>query len=408
MPIALLALAIGGFGIGTTEFVISGLLPDLSADLHVSIPTAGLLVSGYAFGVVVGAPLLTALGSRISRKTMLVSLMALFTVGNLLCAVAPTYGVLMVARLVTAFAHGAYFGIGSVVAADLVRPEKRAGAIAMMFTGLTVANVLGVPGGTALGQALGWRSTFWVVAAIGLVALAGIATLVPARPRPSADTGLRGELSVFRHGQVWLALAMTALGWAPVFTVITYVAPLATRVTGFSSGAVPILMVLFGVGMVAGNALGGRLADRALMPSLYGILAAVIAVSLLLFFVVHGKVAVVVVMLLLGVVGSATIAPLQTRVLDKAAGAPTMASAANIAAFNLGNTVGPFLGGLAIDAGLGYASTTWIAALIGAAGLAVALVSGALDRRAPERAVGAYAGITAEGLRPSELEHPRR
>ncbi|GAA4632161.1 MFS transporter [Actinoallomurus vinaceus] len=381
MPLALLALAIGGFGIGTTEFVISGLLPELSTDLHVSIPTAGLLVSGYAFGVVVGAPLLTALGSRVSRKTMLLALMGLFTVGNLLCAIAPGYGVLMVARLVTAFAHGAYFGIGSVVAADLVRPEKRAGAIAFMFTGLTVANVLGVPGGTALGQAFGWRSTFWVVSVLGVLALAGIAALVPAQPRPSTDAGFRHELSVFRRGQVWLALAMTALGWAPVFTVITYIAPIATRITGFSSGAVPLLMVLFGVGMVAGNTLGGRLADRALMPSLYAILGSVIAVSIVLAVVIHGKAGVVVVMLLLGVAGSATIPPLQTRVLDKAVGAPTMASAANIAAFNLGNTVGPFLGGLAIDAGLGYAAPTWIAALLGTAGLAVAVASGTLDRR---------------------------
>lgn len=382
MPIALLALAIGAFGIGTTEFVISGLLPELAADMSVSIPSAGLLVSGYAFGVVVGGPLLTALGARMPRKTMLMLLMGLFILGNLLCALAPGYAVLMVARLVTAFSHGAFFGIASVVAAGLVRPERRASALAMMFAGLTLANVLGVPAGTAFGQALGWRAPFWAVALIGVAGLVGIAALVPSRTDTADAAGLRQELAVFRSRQVWLALVMTALGWAPVFAIVTYIAPIMTDLAGFSSGTVPVIMVLFGLGMVAGNALGGRLADRALMNSLLVILAALSAVAFLMVAAVHNQGTAIAIVLLLGIVGTATVAPLQTRVLNKAEAAPTMASAANIAAFNLGNTVGPLLGGIAIDAGLGYSSPLWIAGLLGVAALGVTAVSATLDHRA--------------------------
>ncbi|GAA2438369.1 MFS transporter [Actinomadura vinacea] len=378
MPPALLALALGAFGIGTTEFVIAGLLPELAADFGTSIPAAGLLVSGYALGVVVGAPLVTAAGARLPRKTMLVGLMALFVAAHILSALAPSYGTLMTGRIVASFAHGAYIGLGAVVAADLVRPDRRAGAIALMFMGLSLSNVLGVPLGTFVGQNLGWRATFWVVAGIGVVALIGIAALVPRGDRPR--TGLRHELAAFRSRQVWLALAMTAVGWAPVLAVVTYVAPLLTEVTGYSAGAVPFVMVLLGVGMLAGGPLGGRYADRALMPSVYALLAAIIAVSAVLVAAAHHKIAVVVALTVFGVVASAAIPPLQTRVLDKATGAQALASAANVAAFNLGNSVGPFLAGLAISAGLGFTSPLWVAALLGAAGLAVALLSGALDR----------------------------
>ncbi|MFI6521332.1 MFS transporter [Spirillospora sp. NPDC050679] len=394
MPLALLALALGAFGIGTTEFVIAGLLPELAADFHTSIPAAGLLVSGYAFGCVVGAPLVTALGARLPRKTMLLGLMALFVAAHLLSALAPSFALLLAARIVASFAHGAFIGIGSVVAADLVRPEKRASAVALMFSGLSVANVLGVPAGTFLGQQLGWRSTFWAVAAIGVVALAGLAVLVPRRPRP--ETGLRHELAAFRSGQVWLVLAMTAVGWAPALAVITYVAPLLTEVTGFSKGAVPVVMTLLGVGMVGGSLIGGRYADRAPLASLYASLAALTVVSAGLLAAVHDKVAAVAALTVFGVVASATIPVLQTRVLDKASGAQTLASAANVAAFNLGNTLGPALGGLTIGAGLGYDSPLWVAALMGAAGLAIALVSGTLERRSADRpAVPADEGVPA-------------
>jgi len=382
MPAALLALAISAFGIGTTEFVIMGLLPEVAADFGVSIPSAGLLISGYALGVVVGAPVLTALASRVPRKTVLVALMGLFIAGNVLSALAPSYGLLMTGRVVAALSHGAFFGVGSVVAASLVAPAKQASAIALMFTGLTVANVLGVPAGTALGQAFGWRSTFWVVSALGVVGAIGILALVPHQPK-SDNVGLRGELAVFRRPQVWLALAMTALGFAGVFASFTYIAPMMTEVAGFSSGAVTWLLVLFGAGLFAGNLLGGKAADRKLMPSLYVILAALALVLVAFVFTAHAKVPAAITIALFGAAGFATVPPLQARVMAKAEGAPALASAANIAAFNLGNAGGAWLGGQAIGAGLGYTAPNWIGAVLAAAGLAVALVSGLLDRKTP-------------------------
>ncbi|WP_206795258.1 MFS transporter [Amycolatopsis sp. MtRt-6] len=382
MPAALLALAISAFGIGTTEFVIMGLLPEVAAGFGVSIPAAGLLISGYALGVVVGAPLLTALASRVPRKTVLVALMGLFIAGNVLSALAPSYGLLMTGRIVAALSHGAFFGVGSVVAASLVAPARQAGAIALMFTGLTVANVLGVPAGTALGQAFGWRSTFWVVSALGVAGAIGILALVP-HQEPAPGAGLRRELAVFRRPQVWLALVMTALGFAGVFASFTYIAPMMTEVAGFSSGAVTWLLVLFGAGLFAGNLLGGKAADRRLMPSLYVILAALALVLVAFVFTAHAKVPAAITIALFGAAGFATVPPLQARVLAKAEGAPALASAANIAAFNLGNAGGAWLGGQAIDAGLGYTAPNWIGAALAAAGLAVALVSGLLDRGSP-------------------------
>ncbi|MET1076248.1 MAG: MFS transporter [Umezawaea sp.] len=380
MRLALLALAIGAFAIGTTEFVIVGLLPDVAADLGVSIPSAGLLITGYALSVVVGAPLMTAFGSRLPRKTMLVALMAVFIAGNALCAVADDYALLMVGRAVAALCHGAFFGIGSVVAASLVAPNRQASAIAMMFTGLTVANVLGVPMGTALGQHFGWRSTFWAVTALGVVGIVGILALVP-RQEVVDTGGLRRELAVFRRPQVWLALAMTTLGFGGVFASFTYVAPMMTELAGLPGGAVTWVLVLFGAGLCAGNVLGGRAADRDLMRSLYVILALLAAVLAVFVFTVHSPVLAVITVGLLGAAGFATVPALQMRVMEKAEGAPALASAANIAAFNLGNAIGAWLGGLAISGGLGYAAPNWIGALLALSGLAVALFSGALDTR---------------------------
>ncbi|MCO1579771.1 MFS transporter [Crossiella sp. SN42] len=392
MPIALLALAISAFAIGTTEFVIMGLLPEVAADFGVSIPAAGLLISGYALGVVVGGPLLTALGGRLPRKTILVSLMGLFIAGNMFSALAETYGLLMTGRVVAALAHGAFFGVGSVVAADLVAPERRASALAMMFTGLTMANVLGVPLGTALGQQLGWRSTFWAVTALGVLGLVGVIALVP-RTKAAPGGGLRQELAVFRIPQVWLALAMTALGFGGVFASFTYIAPMMTQVAGFAPGTVTWLLVLFGVGLFVGNLLGGRAADRALMPSLYLFLAVLAAVLFTFTFTAHSQLGSVLTIALFGIAGFATVAPLQMRVLTKAAGAPALASAANVAAFNLGNAGGAWLGGLAIDHGLGYTAPNWIGGTLTVAGLAVALFSGWLDR-------GRRATISTEGATP--------
>ncbi|MFJ6516837.1 MFS transporter [Streptomyces filamentosus] len=384
MPLALLALAVGAFGIGTTEFVVMGLLPQIAADYGVSIPTAGLLVTGYALGVVVGAPVLTVLGAKVSRKRMLMLLMGLFVVGNLVSALAPAFGVMLAGRVVASLAHGSFFGIGSVVAAGLVAPDRKAGAIAMMFTGLTLANVVGVPLGTLLGQAVGWRTTFAVVAALGVAGLLGIARLVPALPRPEGAR-LRGELTAFRNPQVLLAMAMTVLGFGGVFAAITYIAPMMTEVAGYSEGAVTWLLVLFGTGMFLGNLIGGRYADRALMPLLYVTLGGLALVLALFTVTAHHKVLAAVTVLLVGALGFATVPPLQKRVLDQAHGAPTLASAVNIGAFNLGNALAAWLGGLVIAGGLGYTAPNWVGALLAAAALGLALWSAALERRAPAR-----------------------
>lgn len=380
MPLALIALAIGAFGIGTTEFVIMGLLPQIAGDYGVSIPHAGLLVTGYALGVVIGAPLMTALGTRISRKTMLMLLMGLFTAGNLLSAFAPSFPVMLAGRIVTSLAHGAFFGIGSVVAADLVAPQKKAGAIATMFTGLTVANIVGVPLGTFVGQIVGWRTTFAVVAALGVVGLLGIAKLVPALPRPEG-AHLRRELTAFRNPQVLLAMAMTVLGFGGVFAAITYIAPMMTDVAGYADGSVTWLLVLFGVGMFLGNLLGGRFADRKLMPMLYTSLGGLAVVLALFTLTAHNKILAAVTVLLVGALGFATVPPLQKRVLDQAHGAPTLASAVNIGAFNLGNALAAWLGGMVIAAGLGYTAPNWVGAALAAAALLLAFWSAALERR---------------------------
>lgn len=384
MPLALLALAVGAFGIGTTEFVIIGLLPDVSADFGVSVPTAGWLVTGYALGVLVGAPLLTILGTKVPRKQMLMALMGVFVVGNLLTALAPTFDVMVAGRLVASLAHGTFFGVGSVVAAGLVAPDRRAGAIATMFTGLTVANVVGVPLGTFVGHSVGWRTTFVLVAGLGVIGLVGIATLVPFIPRP-ADVRIRHELTAFRNVQVALAMLMTVLGFGGVFAAITYIAPMMTEVAGYSEGAVTWLLVLFGLGMVVGNLVGGRYADRHLMPFLYVSLGGLAVVLAVFTLTAHDKVLAAVSITLIGALGFATVPPLQKRVLDQASGAPTLASALNIGAFNLGNALAAWLGGVAISAGLGYTAPSWVGAALVAAALGTAVLSGMLERRSEAR-----------------------
>ncbi|PXY31393.1 MFS transporter [Prauserella muralis] len=385
MPLALLALAIGAFGIGTTEFVIMGLLPQVATEFDVSIPTAGLLVTGYALGVVLGAPVMTVLGTKIPRKRMLMLLMGLFVAGNLLSAVAPAYGVMLAGRTLASLAHGAFFGIGAVVAAELVAPHRRASAIALMFTGLTVANVVGVPGGTLIGQSLGWRFTFALVAGLGLVGLLGIARLVPDLPKPQG-VRLRHEIRALGNVQVLLAMAMTVLGFGGVFAAITYIAPMMTEVAGFSEGSVTWLLVLFGLGMVAGNLVGGRFADRALMPMLFVALGALAVLLAVFALTAHDQVASAVTIVLVGALGFATVPPLQKRVLDQAHGAPTLASAVNIGAFNLGNALAAWLGGLVIAAGFGYTAPNWVGAALAASALVLAVLSAALERRAAARA----------------------
>lgn len=382
MPIALLALTAGAFGIGTTEFVIMGLLMQVSADLHVSITAAGLLISGYALGVAVGAPILTIATRKLPRKTVLLALMAIFTLGNLACALAPSYELLMAARVVTSLAHGTFFGVGSVVATGLVAPERRASAIAIMFTGLTAATLLGVPAGAWLGLQYGWRATFWAVTLIGVLAFAVLAVFVPrvkgeARPAP-----LREELAVLVRPQVLLGLAMTVLGYAGVFVVFTYIQPLLTQVTGLSESAVSPILLVFGGGLAVGNILGGRLADRSTMPAVLGTLVALAAVLGAMQFTIGTPFTAVVFVGLLGIASFATVAPMQLRVLEKASGAgQNLASSLNIAAFNLGNALGAWVGGVVIDHGPGLRALGWVAALLTLAGLAIALWSRSLDRR---------------------------
>jgi MFS transporter, DHA1 family, inner membrane transport protein len=378
-PMPLIALALAAFAIGTTEFVIMGLLPEVSHDLGVSIPAAGLLVSGYALGVAVGAPLLAALTARLPRKTALLSLMGLFIVGNALCALAPGYTVLMVARVITAFCHGAFFGIGAVVAAQLVPAEQRARAIALMFTGLTLANVLGVPFGTFLGHVAGWRSTFWAVTAFGVLTAVGIALLVPplqGAPTPHLDR----EVRVLRQPQVMLALAMTVFGFGGVFTVFTYIAPILEQESHIAPAWVSAVLVLFGAGTTVGNVLGGKLADWWLMPSLAAILGALAVVLAVFAWTMHSMVASVITLFIFGTAAFATVAPLQMRIVQQAGDAPNLASTLNIGAFNLGNAGGAWLGGAVIGAGLGLSAVSLAGAGVAIGGLILTLVSMALER----------------------------
>lgn len=380
MPIPLLALALSAFAIGTTEFVIMGLLPDVARDLAVSIPSAGLLVSGYALGVAAGAPLLAVLTSKLPRKAALQALMIVFIVGNMLCAVAGDYRMLMIARVVTSFAHGSFFGIGAVVAASLVAREKQASAIALMFTGLTLANVLGVPFGTFVGQSFGWRLTFWIVAALGVLSLVSIAALVPNR-HDAGPVGLAREVRVLKEPQVWLALAMTVLGFGGVFVVFTYIAPILEQIGGFSPRAVTMILVLFGAGLTVGNVVGGKLADRALMPSLMGILVLLALVMGVFAKTSHLAVPAAVTVFVWGIAAFATVPPLQMRVVEKASHAPHLASTLNIGAFNIGNALGAWLGGLALTHGAGLDALPWVAVAVTVAALVVTMLAAYLDAR---------------------------
>ncbi|MFJ7623549.1 MFS transporter [Rhodococcus erythropolis] len=382
MPLGLIALAMGGFGIGLTEFVIMGLLPEVSADFEVTESVAGYLISGYALSVAIGAILLTAAVTRFERKKVLLSLMVLFIIGNLMSALAPSYEVMMGGRIVAALCHGAFFGIGSVVAADMVAPNKRAGAIAMMFAGLTIANVLGVPFGTLLGQQLGWRSTFWAITVIGVIALIGIAALVPTTPASTTGGGLRGELGAFRNKQVWLSIAITILGYGGMFGAFTYIAFTLTEVTGFATSSVPWLLILFGSGLFVGNFLGAKAADRSLTKALVWILAILTVVLIVFAATAESKVMTVISLFFMGAFGFATVPGLQMRIMNYASAAPTMASGANIAAFNVGNALGAWLGGITIAAGLGFTSPIWMGAAVTVAGLLVLIVAAKIDRPA--------------------------
>lgn len=388
MPAGLIALAVGGFGIGLTEFVIAGLLPEIAADFAISEATAGWLISGYALSVAAGGVGLTLAAAKLPRKWVLLALMVLFVIGNLFSAVGTSYEIAMVGRVIAALCHGAFFGIGAVVAGDLVAPERRASAIAMMFAGLTTANVLGVPLGTLLGQHFGWRSTFWVITGIGIIALVAIALLVPGWVNQTAGSqqgkgsgGVRGELAAFANVQVWLSLVITTLGFGGMFGAFTYIAFTLTEVTGFAASMVPALLVVFGVGLFAGNFGGGRAANISVPRTLFVVLSALTLVLVFFALTAESKVATVISLVLMGAMGFATVAPLQTRIMSYAGAAPTLASGANIAAFNLGNAFGAWLGGTTIAAGLGYVSPIWAGAAVTFAAVAVLVVAELLVRR---------------------------
>lgn len=381
MPLPILALAVASFCIGTTEFVIMGLLPEVAADLGVSIPAAGLLVTGYALGVVIGAPIIAIGTARLPRKPVLIGLASLFVLGNLLCAIAPTYWTLMIARVITALGHGAFFGIGSVVAASLVPANKRASAIALMFAGLTLANILGVPGGTALGEAYGWRATFFAVVVIGLVSVAAIAWLVPAGVAPPGKGGVAGEVKVLGKLQVWLAMIISALASGSLFAVFTYIKPILTDVTGLSVDSVTWVLLLFGGGMTIGNIIGGKLADWKLMPTAIGALVVMAAIHVAFAELSYSAPAAILLIFLWGVITFVIVPPMQMRVVETASEAPNLAATLNQGAFNAGNAAGAWAGGAAISMGISYADLPFVGATIALAAFGVAVFSFALDRR---------------------------
>lgn len=376
MPLALLALAIGGFGIGLTEFVIMGLLPEISADFNVTEAVAGYLISGYALAVAVGAIILTIAMTRLNRKVALVALLVLFIMGNMLSALAPSYEIMMLGRIIAALCHGAFFGIGSVVAAGLVAPNRQAAAISMMFAGLTSANVLGVPLGTFLGQAAGWRATFWAISIIGVIALIGIIVLIPASAaQPQNNGSILSEFRIFTSGQVWASILITVLGYGGMFGAFSYMAFTLTGVSGFASTTVPWLLVLFGVGLFVGNFLGGRAADKNLGRTLLTLFIGLVIILAIFSQVAGNQIATIIALFLMGGFGFATVPALQMRIMSYSTEAPTLGSGANIAAFNVGNALGAWIGGLTISAGLGYASPLWAGALITFAGLIVFLIA---------------------------------
>ncbi|MFD2091894.1 MFS transporter [Blastococcus deserti] len=456
MPLAVWAMVIGAFAMGADEFIVAGVVREIAASLHVTIGAVGHLESAYALGVAVGAPLFAAVGTRFPRRTMLLATTGVFLAGNLLSALGPTYGLIMSGRVVSAMAHGAFLGIAAVYAAELVDPARKGRAVATVFMGLTASTVLGAPIGAAVGQTLGWRSTFWTLVVFGGLALIGLLAFLPsahrsphphgdgdehahgaehahgtarghgaehgqgshdggehghrdasaahpaAGPGTAVDTdgldahalahlgggghgpGMREQLVALRRPAVWAALLTTLLGYGGVFTSYVYIAPQYTEVTGLSSGWITPLLLLFGAGLFIGNNLGGRLADRRLMPSVLGTIATLAAVLFAMTWAIENTVTAVIGTFVFGVAAFSVVAPLQLRVMNAAGHAPDVASAANISAFTLGSALGIYLGGAAIDGGLGLASVNWVGGLISATGLVVAVLSWLLiDRRQP-------------------------
>lgn len=390
MPIALFALTLSAFAIGTTEFVIVGLVPTIAQDLGVTLPSAGLLVSLYALGVAVGAPVLTALTGRWNRKWVLLSLMSLFIIGNVLAWMAPNYASLMTARILTGLAHGVFFSIGSTIATSLVSKDKEASAIAIMFTGLTVALVTGVPLGTFIGQTFGWRATFLTVAALGTIALIGSALLVPKNLKKSAPATLRQQLEVITHPRLLLVYAMTAVGYGGTFTAFTYLTPILEDVSGFAPGMVSLLLLVYGISVATGNIWGGKLADR-LGPTsaLYIIFSGLAAILFVLTFTAYNPVAAVITLLVWGAFAFGNVPGLQVYVVQLAERytphSVDVASGLNIAAFNIGIAGGAWLGGHVVE-DMGLMNTPWIGGVIVLSALLLTRISSTLDNREPATA----------------------
>ncbi|MBO9519546.1 MAG: MFS transporter [Porphyrobacter sp.] len=379
----LIALSVGAFGIGVTEFAPMGLLPVIAKDLGVSIPAAGLLISAYALGVMIGAPLMTLSTGRVPRRTLLIGLAAIFTLGNALSAVSHSYGLLLAARILTSFNHGAFFGVGSIVAASLVPPHRQAGAVAAMFMGLTIANVVGVPLATWAGESLGWRTSFWGIAGLGVVTMLSLRFTLPDLPAPKG-TNAMAELRVLTRGKVLGALALTVVGSSAMFTVFTYIVPILREETHASLGFVTAMLVTYGVGLTVGNWLGGKFADRSVDRTLIVTLASLSAILIAFALLMPQAGPTAVLIFLWGVASFALVPPLQVQVMSAAADAPNLASSVNIGAFNLGNAIGAALGGGVIAAGLGYPAV----ALAGAATSALGLVGVLVTNRRPKVAVG--------------------
>ena len=394
---ALLSLAVGGFGIGTGEFVMLGLLPDVAHDLHTSIPHGGYLISAYALGVVVGAPTVTALTSHLPRKGLLIALAVALAFGNLGSAVAPNFACVLVLRFLAGLPHGAFFGVASVVAARLVVPERRSQAMAAVFAGLTIANIVGVPATTWLGQQASWRVVFVGVAAVELLSAAlivGFVTKVPVEHH--GRDALRRELAVFATPPVWLALGIATIGGGAMFASFSYIAPMMTHVAGYAASSVTLLLVLFGFGMTAGNIVGARLADRALMPTIFAAMSAEVVVALLFLLTSHDKIASAVTIFAFPFTSTAMLPAIQSRIVTIAGGAPNLAAASIHAAFNIANSIGAWLGGLAISLGFGYSSPNAVAAGLALLGLGVAAASQVYDRRhaSPDVPAGELSALT--------------
>jgi DHA1 family inner membrane transport protein len=381
MSLPLIALFLAAFAFGTAEFVIAGILPEVATGLDVSIPVAGYLISGYAIGIAIGGPLLAVATKKMTRKALILLLGGIFVLGQVFCALAPNFELLMLARVLVSIVHGTYFGIAAIVAVSLVSPEKRGFAVALILSGLTVSNILGVPGGTAIGNALGWRATFWAVGIIGLLATLAVAFFLPRNAASETTSGsFVREFKALGRQQIVASLFIVILVMIGQYSLFTYIAPLLTNVTGLDTGTVPWLLLLYGVGSTIGVFVGGRLADWKLMPSLVAILALQAVMFVTLYFVSPYPFVMAIATILWGGVNFAFGSPVQSRVLAWAADAPNLASALIPTGFNIGIAIGAILGASLIDSGFGYGVLPLIGAVTSALAAVIAVVSGVLDR----------------------------